>query len=311
MAEFNQDHSSLEAISKIIFDNDLIRVGAFRCPPWYLHFTDTGPIQGYLIVFPRTGVCITHAGGAPIVADPNVVMFYNHHQLYRRHKLSERGDLCDWFAFKPQVIIEALHRFETAVVERPDKPFCFTHGPSDSHIYLLQRLVVKHLTDSTVPDPLFIEETMLYVLGKVIENAYRVRGHDSNQSVSETQREHATLTNEAQTILSTRFQERLSLTELAGELYSSPYHLCRVFRQQTSYTIHHYLSQVRLRTALEYVEQGETDLTRLALDLGFTHHSHFTQAFRQTFGLPPSSLKAPLSSRHLGEMSKILIARPT
>ena len=51
--------------------------------------------------------------------------------------------------------------------------------------------------------------------------------------------------------------------------------------------IHRYLVQLRLARAL--VELPHTnDLTMLALDLGFSSHSHFTAAFRRAFGSPPS-----------------------
>ena len=33
------------------------------------------------------------------------------------------------------------------------------------------------------------------------------------------------------------------------------------------------------------------DLTALALDLGFSSHSHFTAAFRRAFGRPPAEFR--------------------
>jgi AraC-like DNA-binding protein len=49
----------------------------------------------------------------------------------------------------------------------------------------------------------------------------------------------------------------------------------------------------RLRTALaaERLLAGAPDLTALALDLGYADHSHFTNAFRQEWGLPPSRFR--------------------
>ncbi|MFN8454696.1 MAG: helix-turn-helix transcriptional regulator [Anaerolineae bacterium] len=302
------NHQPSPEIETIVFDGEWMRIGLFRCPPWYPYFADTGPIQGYLLVFPRTSVGITHAGGDPIVADPNIVMFYNRSQLYQRHKLSERGDWCDWFAFKPEVVVEALRPFDPTVVDHPERPFQLTHGPSDARSYLLQRLVVRLLTCSQPFDPFFVEEMSLFVLNKVVEFAYLSRGCQPKWCAASAQAGQRELAQAAQSILSTRFQERLTLSELAGQLYCSPYHLCRIFRRQTGYSLHHYLTQVRLRTALEQVEQGAGDLTRLACELGFTHHSHFTQAFRRLFGLPPSGARALLSRPNLLEMSKNLIA---
>jgi AraC-like DNA-binding protein len=36
------------------------------------------------------------------------------------------------------------------------------------------------------------------------------------------------------------------------------------------------------------------DLTELGFDLGFSSHSHFTSAFRETFGRTPSELRSLL-----------------
>ena len=68
--------------------------------------------------------------------------------------------------------------------------------------------------------------------------------------------------------------------------------------------IHRYLTQLRLRSSLERLADGANDLTALALELGFSSHSHFTDAFRREFGHAPSrdrpggaSLGAPASGR--------------
>lgn len=300
----NPEQPALPFIGKVIYKGNLLWAGIFRCHPWYPFFEDTGPAQGHLLVFPRTSVCITHAGGDPIVADPNVVMFYNDQQLYRRSKLSERGDLCEWFAFRPHLIIDALKAYDPAVVERPDNPFHLSYGPGAPQTYLRQRLVVRHLLEATPPDPLYVEETMLQVLEMALQNTYQARSLRSQPVRQATRHAHRELTRSAQIILATRFQEPLALADLAAELHCSPYHLCRIFRRQTGQTLHQYLDQLRLRTALEHIDQGHNNLTALALELGYAHHSHFSQAFRQAFGRPPSAWRS-LKPR---EMSKILIA---
>lgn len=74
-------------------------------------------------------------------------------------------------------------------------------------------------------------------------------------------------------------------------------------------TIHDYLRRQRLRAALEPLAETSTDLARLALDLGFSSHSHFTGAFRREFGRTPSPARDRLGPAGLREMSRILEAR--
>jgi AraC-like DNA-binding protein len=60
------------------------------------------------------------------------------------------------------------------------------------------------------------------------------------------------------------------------------------WRAATGETIARTLLRVRLALALERLGDGEDDLARLAVDLGFAHHSHFTARFRAAYGVPPS-----------------------
>jgi AraC family transcriptional regulator len=50
--------------------------------------------------------------------------------------------------------------------------------------------------------------------------------------------------------------------------------------------------RLRLQDAALALGEGAEDLTRLALDLGFSSHSHFAQAFRAYFGTTPSRFRA-------------------
>ena len=233
-------------------------------------------------------------------------MFYYLYTTYRRRVLTPEGDRCEWFAFAPTVLAEALRPFDPAAADNPEHPFRLTHGPVDATSYLLQRRVVEHVLQMPSPNQLFVEESMLGVLHAVLQRAYRAQGVpcQSMQTVSvprlnsaklsraqlNTERTHQELAFAVQEMLTTRFREEVHLTQLAGAVYTSPYHLCRIFRQQIGLSIHQYLNQLRLRTALEELPSHNSNLTQLALSLGYNSHSHFTSAFRQTFGLPPSQM---------------------
>lgn len=157
------------------YHGSLMKIGTFFCPPSHPRFQDTGPIGGYTVVFPRTSVSIAHEGRTPVVADPNVVMFYNQGQLYRRQKLSEQGDLCDWFGFGQTAVIAAIRDHDPTVDDRWPTPFCFTHGPSDSAIYVQQRLLIHYLNQPHPPDPLYVTESALDILRQAIAHAYQLR----------------------------------------------------------------------------------------------------------------------------------------
>ena len=83
---------------------------------------------------------------------------------------------------------------------------------------------------------------------------------------------------------------RWTLSEIAGELRVSPVYLTQVFQQVEGLPLYHYQLQLRLARALDLLLRYN-DLTTLALDLGFSSHSHFSSAFRQLYGYSPTAFK--------------------
>lgn len=275
-------------MDNLLYQSPLLSIGLFRALPCDPHFENSGPIGGYLLVFPRTSVSITHVGREPVVASPNVVMFYNLGQEYRRGKVSERGDVCEWFAFHPEVIVDALKHYDVTVLDRADRPFRFTHGPSETGTFLQQRMVVEYLLRGESPDALWVEETMLAILDRCLAIRH---GRNQRKEAGQINPEHKELVRAMQCLLTTHFHEPLTLEYLGSALHYSQYQLARIFRQQTGQTIHQYLDQLRVRTALEELTTGEKDLSALAYELGYSSHSHFTAAFKRSFGNPPSRLR--------------------
>ena len=288
-----------------IYRGALFCVGQFRRGPKHSNFVGPHRIGGTLIVFPRTSVSITHAGKDPVIADPNKVIFYNDGQIYSRQKVSDKGDLCEWFNFSPQLVADAIRPFDAHVDDHPCKPFSFTYAPSDTASYLLQRLVVDHILAEPRLDQLFIEETMMLVLKRVITNRYRQRGVFPARAKVHFERE---VVDAIQKLFAMGFEQPPSLEQIASQLNYSPFHLCRIFRKHTGQSIRQYLNHLRLRASLEYVTQANMDLTSLALKLGFASHSHFTEAFRKTFGTPPSMLRNKPREDLRQLLSKISIA---
>lgn len=289
--------SPVQALDRLLFESSLVLVGAFRADPRHPRFHDSGPIDNNLFVFPRTSVWIQHEGQAAFVADPNLVTFYNHGQVYRRDGISEEGDRCEWFSVALEALLEAVQAFEPQAADRSERPFGMTHGPTDATAYRRQRELVLCLLAAHT-DPLEVEETVLQLLDAVLLAHYRARGMRP-YSASPGDRRHADLVEAAKSLLGTTFRENFPLPQLCRVLGVSPAHLCRVFRHTTGTTLHQYRDQLRLRTALEALAEPGVDLTQLALDLGYCSHSHFTERFRRAFGTTPSAFRHQAVGPHV------------
>jgi AraC-like DNA-binding protein len=275
---------------RMAFRSADLTIGSFRARPGHPRFTDSGPPNHDLFVFPRTAVTIAHEGEKPFAAGPPIVTFYNRGQRYRRGRLSSDGDRCDWFALVPELLREVVAQTDPAAGERGRALFRFSHGPSDPRVYLRQRRLVESCLGAEPPDPLTAEETVLQLARAVVADAHEAwSGRATVRRASERPRHRRDLVESAKEILLLRFREPLGIVALSREVGTTPFHLCRIFRRATGWSLHQFRDQVRLRRALEEIPARPGELTALALELGYSSHSHFTAAFRRAFGVTPSA----------------------
>jgi AraC-like DNA-binding protein len=87
----------------------------------------------------------------------------------------------------------------------------------------------------------------------------------------------------------------VGLSDLAGRVGWSPFHVSRVFRQAYGLTISHYRARLRVRRALERLGEGEHDLARLAFDVGFADQAHLTRTVRAETQATPGRLRTLLA----------------
>ena len=83
--------------------------------------------------------------------------------------------------------------------------------------------------------------------------------------------------------LNLHLTEPITIDELAGRFYLSKYHMMRRFRQETGYTIHHYLMEKRLMLAQQLLRTG-APLAQVCFDVGYQDYSTFSRAYKNHFG---------------------------
>ena len=96
------------------------------------------------------------------------------------------------------------------------------------------------------------------------------------------------LVTNAKRYVSSRPGERIRLAEVGRALAVSPVYLTGVFRQVEGVPFYQYALRARLERAVRLLPGYAADLSELALDLGFSSHSHFTATFSSAFGFAPA-----------------------
>lgn len=90
--------------------------------------------------------------------------------------------------------------------------------------------------------------------------------------------------------INAHLSEILSIDALANRFYISKYHMMRLFKEHTGYSVGSYINHKRLLCAKEMLTLGYP-VTQICYDCGFKDYSTFSRAFRKLFGCSPSALK--------------------
>src|SRR5262249_12732960 len=237
------------------------------------------------LVFPYNGLYVRHVGREDVVAEPNQVVFFNQGESYRISHPVAGGDAC-----LSLVIDEALLR-ELAPKEQlcDGGPLAFRRQRLriDPRAQVLAALLRHSLTREAI-ETLEAETLLLTLVRRALgERTSHAAGASSGRQK---------LVDRAKIVLAADQGRRWTLAEIAAAVGVSPVYLTQVFQQVEGMPLYRYHLRLRLTRALDLLGQYD-DLTTLGLDLGFSSHSHFTAAFRQTYGRTPAEFQRSMRMR--------------
>src|SRR5690349_8045087 len=251
------DHAREPTTNRLLWSAGGVRLGTFTCPPDHARWGRVNEAPGPAgFLFPRVAVRIDPLGGAGGVVDPGFAFTVRPGDCYRRTCLRPEGEHSAWI----DVSTEAVARlgFDPEAV---DPRFSLVRTPLEPALLAAQRRLFVEAERSGAPDPLFLEETLCGLIERLAGRQARAKG---------------TLAEDLLALLAERYREPDGLADLARRLGVGASTLCRAFRRATGVTIHAHRERLRLAAALARLEDGEDDLTTLALDLGYASHAHFT-----------------------------------
>ena len=280
-----------DPLDRVLYGDDVVTIGLFDCPRSHPRFHDSGPASGDLLVFPRQAVEIEHPSREPIIAEPRVVTLYNHSQRYRRRPLSDYGDQSLWLRFDRAAVIDSMIDVGATHPALERSPFQWTHRRCDSSTYLEARALLRQLRQGPAADALAIQERAFALLRATL-SGHSPPSRDVTARRPETRRRQRRLAARCKALLAQRFREPLTLSDIASELATTPFHLSRVFSQFEGQTLHACLMDLRLRAAVDsMIDAPDVRLTDIAIDHGFATPSHFSHRFRKHFGNTPAAFR--------------------
>jgi AraC family transcriptional regulator len=294
---------------RTLYDSPLIEVHDYVCRHKACGQSADEESDANRIVLMRHGAFAKHFEKRQVTADVNQAVFFTKGSVYRVSHPTDCGDRGTTFRVAGSVLNDIIRELDPEIEARPDRPFPFVTGPCKTSIFWRHREFVRRL-ESAASEPLeelWADITGLQLVADVLEDAFEHSGAKRRRRPA-TNADHGARTEAAKIYLASRMSEAVTLHDVASAVNASPFNFARIFQQQTGVPIHRYLTMLRLRAALERVADPHDDLTKIALDLGFSSHSHFTSLFRREFGEAPSAIRQRMSPKTLREMSKNLIA---
>jgi AraC-like DNA-binding protein len=283
-----------ERTYRVLYESPILSVQDYCC-----HSTRSGPgneeeSDVNNIVLMRHGAFSKHFGARTFTADVNQAVFFSRDSTYRVSHPVDCGDRGTIFTVKSRVLNDIVRELDPSIDDHPDQPFQFVTGPCEGQIFLRHRQLVQRLERSeTDPlEPLWADVTALQLVADVLQSAFARHLVAHKPKRRGTLVDHAESAEAAKRYLAENLSERLTLDSVAESVNLSPFHFARIFQEHTGVPVHRYLTQLRLRFAMERLNESDCDLSQLALDLGFSSHSHFSDAFKREFGKTPSEVRS-------------------
>jgi AraC-like DNA-binding protein len=231
-------------------------------------------------VFPYRGVYLRHVGSDLAVADANHVLFFNREQGYQVSHPVTGGDASLVLSVAEPTLRELAPKH--LVCEGAGFTFNQQHLRIDARAQSLVMLLKHSLRHGGI-EPLEAEALSLTLVSRAI-------GPRTSRASGATYARRR-LVDRVKVLLASDLSRRWTLAEIAREIGGSPVYLTQVFQQVEGLPLYRYHLRLRLARALDLIAQRE-DLSGLALDLGFSSHSHFSAAFKQAYGVTPAEFRA-------------------
>ena len=273
--------------TEVLFASERFVLGSFRCvisdPRWA---RENRIEDGFNIVFPAAPVQIIPTGMHRLLGDRNHVLLYNQGQTFRREPASPDGDVCTFLVAEEDYLRRVAYDAGLGVA-RGRFSFAANSAPLPAGLYLASRVVIARMASgrlSTGESDRCLDEITRRVMAEV------ARGAPQGEPPVRLSPEHVAMVEGIKLVLAD-FPASTKLPELAQRASVSPFHLARVFRKCTGFTLHAYRDQLRLRFCLDRLIAGEASVSELAYVAGYSSPSHLSDNFRRAFGFPPSRTK--------------------
>jgi AraC family transcriptional regulator len=224
-----------------------------------------------------------------MLADLNTAICVNAGEPYQTSHPLGSEDAGISLVVEPATLADLLGTYDRRYYESRGTGFPTVGVQCSPRSHLLLSVLRRRLAGRSAIEPIVLEETLLRLVESLWRDGASTRHRSGTTRCLDAEARRARVDRVKQ-VLAAEFRRPLLIHEVAGRVALSSQHLCRIFKLETGMTVHAYLNRLRLRAATAAMT-AHCDLSGIAFDVGFSSHSHFTQAYRREFGVTPSSFR--------------------
>lgn len=132
----------------------------------------------------------------------------------------------------------------------------------------------------------YLVQLLLLVIREQCEPMERPRGYSFESAGKKYVAEQVI------TYIEDHYSEKISLDQIAENMYLSPFYISRIFKGETGNTPIRHLINIRLEKAKGLLENGyQGSIQEVAALVGYDDAYHFSKLFKKKFGTAPSAVR--------------------
>lgn len=144
--------------------------------------------------------------------------------------------------------------------------------------YSLSDIYIQKIEDAQSPEAAF-------QLGRLAEYQYTMLVKELKAQKPSSATRRNTLINKCKDYIFLHLHEKISLSELAGELYINKNYLCELFKKEEGLTLGEYILQQKVKSIQNMLIYSKYTYSEIASYFGFSSQSHLGRQFKKVTGM--------------------------
>lgn len=168
----------------------------------------------------------------------------------------------------------------------------------------IKELLNEYLTNKREKD--LLQYSLIFKILSILCNDFLV--HNKDESVLDNSNKYEDRIIEINNYIRENYNKSINLTDLAEQLYLSTTYLSKFFKKHLGMNFIEYINKIRIQYAIDDLLYSDKSMLEIALDNGFSSSTVFNKAFKNIYGVSPSSYRKKIKENTINtkENGKLL-----